>query len=242
MKRRMIGVLGGMGPLATVDFMRKVIEGTPATCDQDHVPMIVYSVPQVPDRVSAILEGRDDPFPNLLEGVQTLERAGVELIVMPCNSAHAWFDRLAASTRVPMLHMAEAARQSLTNLAHQPRRIALLGTRGTLRMGIYQRVLAGKGREIVVPDDRVQQHLTDAIAAVKRNDVAKAERTAMLATSALAEHGCDSLLLACTELPVAIRSDNAPLPVIDATASLAAACVVFSLSAAHSDSPRALAS
>ena len=76
MTRRRIGVLGGMGPLATVDFMRKVIEGTPATCDQDHVPMIVYSVPQVPDRVSAILQGRDDPFEYLRVGVQTLERAG----------------------------------------------------------------------------------------------------------------------------------------------------------------------
>ena len=120
-----------------------------------------------------------------------------------------------------MLHMAEAVRQTLANQQLKPARIALLGTRGTLRMGIYQRVLMGPDREIVVPDESVQQHLLEAIAAVKRNDIMEAERAALLAASALAEQGCHSLLLACTELPMAIRPENAPLPVIDATASLA---------------------
>ena len=106
-ERRLIGVLGGMGPLATIDFMQKVIEATPAERDQDHVPMIVYSVPQIPDRVGAACAGTDEPLPAMLAGIRTLEQAGVEAIAIACNTAHAWYDQLAASTKVPIIHMAQ---------------------------------------------------------------------------------------------------------------------------------------
>lgn len=98
-ERRLIGVLGGMGPLATIDFMQKVIDATPAERDQDHVPLIVYSVPQIPDRVGAACAGTDEPLPAMLAGIRTLEKAGVEAIAIACNTAHAWYDQLAASTR-----------------------------------------------------------------------------------------------------------------------------------------------
>lgn len=227
--RRLIGVLGGMGPLATVDFMAKVIALTPAKVDQDHVPMIVQCVPQIPDRVSAILEGRDDPLPALLAGVATLEGAGAELIVMPCHTAHAWFRQLSNATRVPMLHIATAALGELERMAPRPRRIAVLGTLGTLRAGIYQTALASADRHPIVPDEPTQNAVLAAIAAVKRNAIPEARAAALDVLGRMSEAGCDAALLACTELPLAIEADRTQLPLIDPTLSLAKACVAFSL-------------
>jgi aspartate racemase len=229
--RRLVGVLGGMGPMATVDFMRKVIEMTPATVDQDHVPMIVHCVPQIPDRVSAILERRDDPLAALIAGARKLVDAGAEVIVMPCHTAHAWFTSLAKSVRVPMLHIAEAALRDLATLAPPPRRIALLGTLGTLRAGIYQDMLAKHDCDLHVPDESTQACILSAIAAVKRNELTNARTKADEALRLLVEARCDAALLACTELPLAIDAQQSPLHLIDPTNSLAKACVEFSLSA-----------
>ncbi len=98
----MIGVLGGMGPLATVDFLAKVIAATPATCDQQHVPMIVHQVPQIPDRSTAILEGNNAPLAPMLAGLERLARAGAEVVAIPCNTAHHWYEPLTRLQRLPI--------------------------------------------------------------------------------------------------------------------------------------------
>jgi aspartate racemase len=227
-ERRRIGVLGGMGPLATVDFMQKVIAATPALRDQDHVPLIVYSVPQIPDRVSAIAAGTDEPFPAILAGLRTLERAGAEMIVIPCNTAHAWYDRLAASTDIEILHMADAVRQRV-GTGHET--IALLATSGTLRAGFYQRYLATESRVILVPAADIQVSINSAIAAVKTADLGAAQRHMALAATALLAAGADRLLLACTELPLAAQGADFERHCLDATVCLAEACVAFSTGA-----------
>jgi aspartate racemase len=229
-ERRLIGVLGGMGPLATVDFMQKVIAATPAVCDQDHVPLVVYSVPQIPDRVSAIAAGTDEPFPAILAGLRTLERAGAELVAMPCNTAHAWYDRLAASTDIQILHMADAVRQ---RVGERRETIALMATSGTIRAGFYQRYLSSPDRKVLVPPAQVQAQIALAIAAVKTADRAAAKRHMTDAAHALLEAGADRLLLACTELPLAITETGLADRCLDATVCLAEACVAFSTSVAQ---------
>ncbi len=228
MERRIVGVLGGMGPLATVDFMRKVIAATPAQRDQDHVPLVVYSVPQVPDRTTAIATGSDDPFPVLLAGMRALEQAGAELIVMPCNTAHAWFDRLAASTDLTLIHIAEAVRTSLDRQPDAGSRIALMATEGTLRTGIYQRALATRTRSVITPAPAVQEAIGNAIAAVKAGDLDRARSLAEPAAEALCVEGAETLLLACTELPIALAGTHFEATACDATHCLAEACVAFS--------------
>lgn len=213
-----------MGPLATVDFMQKVIAATPAERDQDHVPLIVYSVPQIPDRVGAIARGTDEPFPAILAGVRCLERAGVDLIVMPCNTAHAWFDRLAASTSTPMLHIADAVGQRVGEASET---LALLATRGTVHAGIYQRYLSSPRREVMVPSPAVQLLIDAAIAAVKLNDIGAASRRFDDAARALTEAGADRLLLACTELPLAVQTSPFASRCLDATVCLAQATVLY---------------
>jgi aspartate racemase len=232
--RRLIGVLGGMGPLATVDFMQKVIEATPATRDQDHLPLIIYSVPQIPDRVSAIIAGTDEPFPAILAGLRTLEQAGAELIAMPCNTAHAWYDRLAASTDIEFLHMADAVRQ---RIGDRRETIALMATTGTVRAGFYQRYLTSAERTVMVPKPKVQTMIGHAIAAVKVNDLELARRRMIAASEALLEAGADRLLLACTELPLAARSTSIADRCLDATVCLAETCVAFSTGVATAAKP-----
>lgn len=224
-RRRLIGILGGMGPLATVDFMQKVIEATPAESDQDHLPLIVYSVPQIPDRVGAAIAGTDEPLPAMLTGIRTLEQAGVEAIAIACNTAHAWYDQLAASTRVRVIHMAQA----VIDAASQHRRpVAVMATVGTLQAGIYQRYFEKAGWQALVPQEPDQDMINDAIAAVKRREIERARASFDAAAASLLASGADRLLLACTELPVAAKGSIHEARCLDATACLAQACVAFS--------------
>lgn len=230
--RRLVGVLGGMGPLATVDFMRKVIDATPAERDQDHVPMLVHAVPQIADRTAAIATGSDEPFRALLAGLRILERSGVALVAMPCNTAHAWFDRLAGSTDVELLHIADAVRRRIGRAPDRPSEaIALMATTGTVRAGFYQRYLTTTApeRRMIAPSPAIQSGIMAAIEAVKAGDLAAAGERAGQAAEALLAAGADRLLLACTELPIALRGTALATRCVDATACLAEACVAFSL-------------
>lgn len=220
--RHLVGVLGGMGPLATVDFMQKVILSTPASRDQDHIPMVVYSVPQIPDRASAIAAGTDDPFPGILAGLRVLENAGARLIVMPCNTAHAWYDRLAASTDLDIVHMADAVRRKIGDRAET---ICLMGTAATVRAGFYQRYLNNGHRQVVLPTPAVQELLNAAIRAVKASETEEARQLMQQAGEATLKSGVDRILLACTELPLAARGTTFEDQCLDATQCLADACI-----------------
>ncbi|MQB35184.1 aspartate/glutamate racemase family protein [Rhizobium rhizogenes] len=229
MMRRIVGVLGGMGPLATVDFMHKVIAETSATCDQDHIPLIVRSVPQVQDRARAILDGSDAPLAALTAGVKMLERAGAELIVIPCSSAHMWFDRIAMATDVPLLHIGSAVRQTINrSVPLGCGKIALMATAGTIQANIYQHYLQDVCRSIIIPDEATQEQITSAILLVKGGELEAARRHAKAAGDALISKGASHLLLACTELPLVATQRDLPVDLIDATKSLAHACIAFS--------------
>ena len=225
-----IGVLGGMGPMATVDFLAKVIELTPASRDQDHLPLIVYSVPQVPDRSASIVEGRESPLPAMIEGLRTLVRAGVECIAIPCNTAHHWYDDLARESSVPVLHMVDSAGAAMQRLGVPDGPVGLLATAGTLAAGIYPARLVRHGYECVVPDDGDMETLvTPGIGLVKAGRVAEAEKLLRTAADNLLGRGARVVILACTEIPVALKDDDASEGrYVDATRALAEACVRWS--------------
>jgi aspartate racemase len=124
----MLGVLGGMGPLATADFMQKLISVTPSINDQNHIPAVVWSVPQVADRSEFILNGLEDPFPMLLNGVNKLKSVGACVIAIPCNTAHFWADKLADETRIHILHMADAVAIQVKALLPDGGKVGLLAT------------------------------------------------------------------------------------------------------------------
>jgi aspartate racemase len=135
-----VGVLGGMGPLATVDFLHKMLLATAAEHDQDHVPVLACNMPQIPDRTLAYRGQGPSPLPAMLGCAERLVAGGAGLIVVPCNTAHLWFDDLQRQVPLPMLHIVDAALAEVTRLtasAQAPVRVGLLATDATLSSGLY---------------------------------------------------------------------------------------------------------
>lgn len=224
---RIVGILGGMGPLATADLMTKIILNTPAACDQDHVPVVLASLPQMPSRIDAIVSGGPSPLPLMLDSLRRLERAGAGLIAIPCNTAHHWHPALAGHSRLPLLHIVDC---TLSELAASERRVGLLGSAGTRRMRLYSDPLRARGLTPLEPAADEQARWVDpAIDDVKAGRLAVAALRLERAAQALADRGADVVVLACTELPIAMSgvrwSRGARL--LDATAALARACVAW---------------
>ncbi|MDP1718413.1 MAG: amino acid racemase, partial [Burkholderiales bacterium] len=139
-----LGVLGGMGPMATVDFLHKLVDRTPAQADHEHIPVIVHSVPQLPDRMQAIFDNGASPLPKLMEAIETLQAAGAVCIAMPCNTAHYWYEEFEPSAKVPFLHIADTALAAIDSGNLSGACLGLMGTRGTLKAGFYQKRFAAR--------------------------------------------------------------------------------------------------
>jgi aspartate racemase len=235
---KLIGILGGMGPLATVDFLEKVIRATPASQDQDHVPMIVHHVPQIPNRNLAVLDGHDAPFEPMLSGLRTLQRSGADAIAIPCNTAHAWFDRLAQETQVPLIHIADAVAQNVRKRGSGTSEVVLLATRGTIAAGIYTSRANGIADRIILPEDTVQVRIERIILAVKAGRIGEArDEASRVAEHLLSGQGDRLLLLACTELPIAFETSRFSSHLIDSSQALAEACIACSIGLQRPDVP-----
>ncbi|MEM7225874.1 MAG: amino acid racemase [Pseudomonadota bacterium] len=201
---RIVGVLGGMGPLAGAWFMQRLVVLTPPREERAHVPAILINDPRVPDRVAPLLEGRgENPLPAMVQGVRRLEAAGAGLVAIPCNTAHGWHAEIAAATSLPVLNMVEIAAQAPLESP-----VGLLATRGTIQAGFYQSALAARGlRVLLAPEQINDDHVLPAIAAVKVGDMATAQEESRAAERALKAQGARSILLACSELSVCWPED-----------------------------------
>ncbi|QHP58960.1 aspartate/glutamate racemase family protein [Pectobacterium carotovorum] len=232
MSTPLIGVLGGMGPLATVDLLHKIVEETPASRDQDHVPVVAWNVPQIPDRQQALAGTGESPLPTLLHDIRQLNRLSVSHIVVPCNTAHHWFDALTEASDAPLLHIADATLHALTQADEakaSPRKIGLIATHGTLNAGWYQQRFAAQlGAETVVPNEQEMTTLfVPGCYAVKRGELQHGGRLLDLLAAQLVERGAERLVLACTEVPPALEAVSSRWRniSIDPTRALAQACV-----------------
>lgn len=220
-----LGVLGGMGPLAAAEFLRALVLETPATRDQDHLRVVLWGDPTVPDRVAPILRGEGpSPVPALLAGVRALEVAGATFLAMPCNTAHFWHTELQAATALPFLHIAHAAADHLAagQGSGRPARVVLFATKATLAARIFEAPLRARGCEPEAPPDADQDGvLLPAIAAIKRGALDEARLAVEGLVARAFERGADAVLLACTELTAVASEAPRPRLVIDATRALA---------------------
>jgi aspartate racemase len=225
---RRVGILGGMGPAATVDLMAKVLAATPARRDEDHVPLIVWNVPQVPSRPAALRGDGPSPLPAMLEGARFLQGAGATALAIACNTAHHWADALQRAVSIPVLHIADAAVAELMARKPPPAAAGLLGTRETLRSGIYQGRMAAHGIPAVEPDEAMQAAIERAIADVKAGEMDRACAAFIPVADALVERGAQALVLACTELPLLPCPAGLRPRLLDPTLALARAIVTHS--------------
>ncbi|UUW88787.1 aspartate/glutamate racemase family protein [Pimelobacter simplex] len=221
----LLGVLGGMGPIATAYFFEQLIAATPASVDQEHIPVVIWSDGRVPDRTDALLGRGPSPVPAMSEGWHALRNAGADLIAIPCNTAHAFLADLDLTPRHGFVDMIAATIEAAAALSSG--RVGLFATRGTRLTGLYDRAAQEHGLDLVHVDEDDQENLIDeAIRIVKGGaDPDLAERLIEEATRALAASGCDVVLAACTEIPLASRRAAQVLPVVDSVACLADACV-----------------
>jgi aspartate racemase len=216
----LIGVLGGLGPAATVDFLDQLVRLTPAARDQDHLPVLAAILPQVPDRNAAILGAGPDPLPYLLHGIDLLNLGGVDLVAIACNSAHHWYAQLSARSRAPVLHIGRACVARLRLPVGT--RVLLLATRGAQHSGFYQTALRRAGLQ---PVEGVTLDLQDEVDAcithIKRGDRQAGGDCLGRALNRALSQGVSCAILACTELPLAARHcDTRGMTLADSTQAL----------------------
>ncbi len=225
---RRVGILGGMGPDATVLLMQKVIAARPASDDADHIPLIVHQNPQVPSRIKALIEGTgENPGPVLAAMACDLERAGAEALAMPCNTAHAFAPDISAATGLPFLDMIEATAADL--FATGARRIGMLASPAVRLAGVFASSFSDKGLEAVWTED--EDALLSVIRAVKagRKGAAETDGLDRLARGLVDRQGCDHLAVACTELSILRPDLGVDLPLTDTLDCLVARIVAFSI-------------
>ena len=219
---KIAGVLGGMGPDATVDFMAKVIASTAADKDQDHVRMLVDHNPKVPDRQRAMLGSGEDPGPVLAAMAVGLETAGADFLVMPCNTAHAFSESIKEAVGIPLISIIDLTVAACSDL----KVVGILATNSCLQCEIYQKALAAESISSAIPDDRELTELMRLITAIKTGDRSEvvAEGIRRIA-AAQVEKGAEAIVAGCTEIPLVLNDSMLEVPLISSTDVLAEATV-----------------
>lgn len=222
-----VGIIGGMGPEATIDLMRRVVAATPATDDVDHIRMLVDNNPKVPSRIEALIERTGpSPAPEIITMARGLEGQGADFLVMACNTAHHYHAEVEAAVGVPVLNMVELAASHIAGQGPGVARVGLLASSALRLVGLYEPAFGRLGIEVLHPESIAQGAVMDLIRAVKAGNPTEAQiRAVNAAVTSLESAGADHLLIACTELSVVADQLMASVPVHDASEILAAAIV-----------------
>ena len=221
-----IGILGGMGPRATVQFEHMLLERLTGG-DQELPTIVAINDGSIPDRSAFLVGSGSDPLPRMQRNLTMLELLDADIICIPCNTAcaPAIFNRLNPASS-SIINLPEEVGRALQS--SNAKRAFVLGTQGTIALGTYQNVCASVDVSYVTPTARVQRLVTQIIAAVKQNDMSRARDIASHVVVAIAESGCDTVILGCTELPL-VKAQLVPpsCAAIDTLAVLADACVSY---------------
>ena len=208
-----------MGPEATAYFFSLIIQRTRAGRDQDHIPVIIDCNPKIPDRTAAIIGKGPSPARPLLAGARRLARAGADFIVIPCVSAHAFLPWVQARAPVPFISLVDETCRHARRAVPGLRKVGLLATTGTIRSGIFAQVFGAAGMEVIVPTAAGQRRLMDAVYGkdgLKAGRPSGAARRLILAASrGLIRRGAQAIIAGCTEIPLALRDEDIPVPLIE---------------------------
>ena len=228
---RLVGVLGGMGPDATIDFMARVVAHTPSDRDQDHIRMLVDQNPRVPSRQMAMRGEGENPGPVLAEMATRLEDCGAEFLVMPCNAAHAWKNDVVTATSIPFISIIAESVSTSLQCAGDDGAIGLLTTPACFAAGLYQQALADANREAVLQSPEELAETISLIDRIKAGDKSKSVVTGLQAlANRLVTRGATTVIAACTELPLVLDQSMFSVPLVASTDVLAERTVALALS------------
>jgi len=222
-----VGIIGGMGPEATVDMMSRVIRATPAKDDIDHIRMLVDNNPKIPSRIKAIIEGTgENPAPCMIEMARNLVAWGADFLVIPCNTAHFYYEAVQSAVDVPILNMIDLTVDTITTENPKVRRPGLLASTGVLMTGLYKKRFEKKGIALISPSASVQEKVMTAIRQVKTGHFGSREIEAVnTAAGELTVAKADVLIVACTDLSIISASLKSSVRLYDTSQILAEAVV-----------------
>jgi aspartate racemase len=221
---RTVGILGGMGPAATVDFYDKLVRATPASRDQDHLRVVIWADPTVPDRHDAICGDGEDPTPWLERGVDHLVRCGAQVLAVPCNTIHAFLPAVLAGRDVEFVSIVDATVDAVLRTPSSA--VGILATDGALASGLYQSALRAVGRDPVLLSASSQQVLMQVIYGVKAATAGDQEHRQLVELLAeLSAKGARTVVAGCTEVSVLLDAVDTDLRIIDPSWELAVATV-----------------
>jgi aspartate racemase len=216
---RTIGVLGGLGPEAGTYLLGRIVRVTAAAKDQDHPPVLLFSLPQVPDRTPAILGHGASPVPAILRGLRTLERAGADFAVIACVSAHYFLPWIASRSPLPLVSLIDETLAAVRKMRPAPRTLGLLATTGTVRSGIIAKPFKAAGLEVLVPSARDQRRVMAAIygsGGIKGGVTTGPPRETLVdVASELVRRGAEAVVAGCTEVPLVLQAKDLPVPLVD---------------------------
>jgi aspartate racemase len=220
--------MGGMGPAATLDLMAKIYGADPAEVEQDRLRLVVDCDPGILDRNAAVRGEGPSPGPALAAMARGLETAGAEVLVIACNTAHAWSADIEAAVKIPLLSLIEAACDVISERLSAIRRIGVLAGDGCLEAGLYQTAFERRGWRAIVPGPDRQAAFMAALYRIKSGSLGEAERADFVACAReTIEGGAEAIVAGCTEVPLLLRPDDLAVPLIDPTAALAVQVVDF---------------
>lgn len=214
---KVVGILGGMGPEATIDLFDKIVRATHAKKDEDHLRIIVDCNPKMPSRLDAILKGGPSPVPAMQETARNLERAGAEIIIIGANTAHYFHDDVQAAVRVPVLNMIEETARATRERWPDIRKVGILATTGTVKTRLYHKEYAKLGIDVIEPSTEDQESVMKSIFSFKYGgDIAEDRRRLLDVAEHLVEAGAQAILMGCTEIPVILKGVSFKVPLVDA--------------------------
>jgi len=226
MPEKIIGILGGMGPEATIDLFYKIIKFTPAEKDQDHLRIIIDNNPKIPDRTAAILGKGEDPLPALQETAQNLEKAGVNFIVIPCNTAHYFLSSIQESVNIPVLNMIEETAKETKKRIPQIKKVGLLASIGVYKSKIYHQHFKKFNIEVISPQEKDKEEIIKVIYTIKAGDLSKrVKKNILKIVQKLIDKGAEAIIAGCTEIPLVLKEGDISVPLIDPTQILAGIAV-----------------
>lgn len=230
MKEKVIGILGGMGPEATLDCYARIIKSTPAKTDQEHLRVIIDANPKVPDRTAAIIADGPSPVPILVAGCQTLQAAGADFIIIPCVSAHFFLEEIRQQTKLPILSIFDAVAETISRDHADIKTIGLMGTTGTISGGLFQKRLTAASIKTIAPDETQQARVMAAIYDIKNSSSTRSRKQItsdlVAVVESLVSKGARGIIAGCTEIPLALKQAHLPVPYFDALTILARAAIL----------------
>lgn len=219
-----LGIIGGLGPMATACLLQLIIEMTDAKTDQEHLDVIVFNRPDVPDRTAYLLDrSKPSPAVSMRETAKTLESLGACYLAAPCVTSYALFPEIQSAVQIPLIHMVEETAQYLLKRNHQ--KVGIMATTGTIQTGLFQTALHTRELEAVIPSAEIQQHIMDLIYKNVKAGLPADMQSFRIAADHFFSQGCDSVILGCTELSVIKRDEDIGPGFLDALEVLAARCV-----------------